>query len=473
MQRKAYALVLGSALLGVAALAACGGGSGTSSAMPANITPGGSQLTTKGATFTFTINRTPVVKTQKLAKASRKPQYISSSAAGLQIAVTATGTPAVTQYVDISAASVLCTTSGNFETCTLTVPTIAATESLTVTEVDEAPTNEGTNGRPPGYGDGFSANTNILAIGSGVSTTTGGATSITLSLNPVLASVADNNDCFGQFFGTFTPSSTTNAAFDLVGTDLDRIVVTAGVPQTIFDYFGFRDAAFQKNYAGNTPQPFVDVNGSATPVTFLSNSQHVLLAVANSSTPPPIPTATKAAMADTTLMFDDFYVSLIIKLDGALTQPATVTVSNNLTALNPFTSQSYAASEVDTIVPISVSTPSSSISQGSMTTATVTASDFEGTGGLTPFAAVNSSGQGSGAGDCVDGSSIVRATVTETGAIDTTTWLQSFTITPATTPLVASPVTCTFVLGDVNTGNVNYLTPGYVVTPTVTVTVNP
>lgn len=478
MQRKLYALVFGTALLGAAALAACSG-SGGSSPAPAVVStvPGGSQLTQSGSTFTFTIDRSPVAKThrkgestRRSAKGRRAPQYVSRSAAGLQIAVNAPGLPGVTKYFDISSSSVLCTTSGGFETCTLTIPTIAPTESITVTEVDQAPTNTGSNG----YGTGFANGTNILAVGTGTSTSRGG-TVLTLSLNPVMAQLADANDFNECTFVTLTPSSTNNAAYDVEGTypnNQDRIVVTGGVAQTLADFFCFFDADLSGNYAGNTPQPLVDVNGSASPVTFTSNSQHVLIGIYDAAaTSPPVPAGQTVSMTDTSRLFDGNCIAYDLKLDGNQTQPATLTVSNNLSAINPFTSAAYAFAQVVTIVPLSITATPAPLSQSAGTPTTVTASDYEGTGGLTPFASVGAHGTGSNAGQCLDSGATVRATIAQSGGIDPTTWLQTFTITPAATPTVTTPVTCTFVLGDVNTGNVDL--PGYAVTPTITVTVNP
>lgn len=477
MQRNLYALVFGTAILAAAALAACSGGGGSSPAPPVVSTvPVGSQLTQSGSTFTFTINRSPVAKTHRKGQSARRnakdrrtPQYVSSGAKGLQIAVTATGVPGVTKYVDISSSSVLCSTNGGFETCTLTIPTIAPTESITVTEVDQTPTNEGSNG----YGTGFANGTNILAVGTGTSTSHGG-TALTLSLNPVMAYLVDANDFSDCTFETLTPSSTTNAAYDIEGsgpTYQDRIVVTGGVAQTLADFFCFFDADLDENYSGNTPQPLVDVNGSAAPVTFTSNSQHVLVGIYTAgATSPPVPTSQTVSMPDTSQLFDENCIAYDLKLDGNQTQPATLTVSNNLSAVNPFTSGAYTFAQVITIVPLSITATPVPISQSADQPTTVTAFDYQGTGGLTPFASV-SNGQGSGAGNCLDSGSTVRATVAQTGPIDTTTWQQTFMIVPVPLPNVTSPVTCTFVLGDVNTGITDL--PGYAVTPTITVTVNP
>jgi hypothetical protein len=298
-----------------------------------------------------------------------------------------------------------------------------------------------------------------------------------LALNPVAAQPLVSEDCGDQNFATLTPTSTTNAAFDQQGPPLnstDRIVVTAGVAQTLFDQLCFFDASNNESFAPPTPQPWVDVNGSPTPITYTSNSTHALLALYTNGGPTPSPGSfgQTGSIADTSMDTAGNCVAYNLLLDGALTQPATLTLKNNLTATNPYTSANYGVTEVVTIVPLSVSTPSAAIAQGAITTTTVTGSDFKGTGGLTPFASVDANGNGSGPGTCVDNTATVRATVAQVSAINTTTWLQAFTITPAASPTLTGTVTCTFVLADVNTGTNSLLLPGYVVTPTVTVTVN-
>lgn len=495
MQRNIYALIVGIGVAGVAALAACSGG-GSSPNPIAPITsqaPGSgstSPTTTGSMKLTLTINRNPQSTKRPFAAsrsarrgtaATRKPQYISQHpVSGLQISVSANGTTK-TVYADISAGtsgppvvpeSPLCTTTSGVETCTITVPTLGSSETISATEVDQPPTNEVTSGNGAGYGSGFPTNSHVLAAGSTTATVAGGA-SLALGLGPVIASGNDTGCLF--FFPSSSPTSNYNGDYDYTSYP-GRFVVTAGVAQAFLDCIVWYDASGATGDSNATPVPLSDVNGSPEPYTITSSAQHIGVefytpAELNATFPPatPGPSATVAQVPDTSYNFGTFFV-YGLAVDGQQPAVATIVESNNLSAtLSPYvTATPYASSETLGVATLTVSPATSSVSLSGTDTTTITATDYLGSGGLSPFGSVNNTIGRQNAGECISTSDGVTplASVAAVGAISTTTWQQAFQVTGT------AQGTCSFVLSDNNTYNNGYQGNG-VITPVVTITVNP
>jgi hypothetical protein len=437
-------LGISGAILAAALLAACGGGGGglQSSALPSAGGAGNNPAThTSGTRITLTVPRgTPKTRRPALQGGAHR-NYVSIDAQGLQIAISSTGSNATTttEFVDISSTSPLCTplVFGTSETtCSFTIPTVAANETIVATEVDQTPTNENAT---TGFGTGFLTSTNILAVGTTSVAVTGGVTNVSLGLNPVAAQLFE---CGA--FGTPNFSESANNA-------VNRLVVTAGVPVRGQFGVGHEDGAFGFIDVDPTPLPFVDVNGSPTPITLSASSSDVTLAaVPNPSPAATPPLAQTASIPNDGFNFFDCEFIVDINVSANLTAPATITVQNNLTATSPISARApYPSTVTYTVIPLSVTPATASVSVSAATTATVTGSDFEGRDGMFPST------------NCVDTAnpSQVDANVTPNASINSGTWLQAFTITPTTTA-----GTCTFTLEDDDSG---------VVTTPVTVTVNP
>jgi hypothetical protein len=470
MQRNILALALGASMLGAAALAACsGGGSGSSNpVVSAPITApgsGGSAATKSGARLTLTINLANGTKaagpwTQaraRNAKGTRKPAYISPGALGLQVSVSS-GSTLSTIYADInpSPTSPLCTVNGNFETCTLTIPTLAASENVTATEVDQLPTNE-----TAGYGNGFPTNSNVLAIGKAVATITGGVVSISLGLDPVWSGTVAINafSANGSLFAT----NPYPANFDQSN---ERLTVTAGLAQTAFLDDVAVDATMSNIFvltAYPSPLPFADVNGSPEPITLTSTSTHVQVAALPSPLPSASPTfGLSAAAPNETFLWDGVVLLFGIQLDGALATPATMTYSTNLSAPNPFSSPPATPAPSSqtvaiTVVPIGVNPLTAAVSLPFPQT-TVTGSDYQASSNMDAAGAEATTGGFNFPEQCVDSGGNELASVIP-GVMNTATWAQPFTISK----FGSTTGTCTFMLYDVSTGTVS---------PTVTVVVN-
>ena len=472
MQRNILALAFG-ASLAVAALAACSSGGGSSNTVPptAGSLPAGSTTASLAAgTLTLTINRNKPAQLKRPhanaknrgAQGTRKPAYISYSANGLQVTVASTGSSPISKtiYADISSSSALCTTNvtTNISTCSITVPTLATSETVTATEVDQTPTGD-TNG----YGTGFPATVNILAAGTTTATITGGAVAIALGLSPVW------EEAYNCAYGS--PNGSTNAEVDETN-GVNRILVTAGLAQNAYFYDCVYDATGKAPYSSASPLPsplpYADVNASPEPITLTSSTQHVLLQLYTPSNypnggPTPAPayaqTVSSANQAD---LYYNYFLCISMQLDGALTSPATVTQKNNLSAANPFPAANvHSGPVIFTVVPISVSPLTASVSLSGVNTATVTGSDYEGTGGM--GVSGDPSDTNNYLGQCVDGGGIALALVAQSAPMNTTTWLQPFTITGT------APGTCTFYLFDIN--GKNYHGTG-TESQAVTVTVN-
>jgi hypothetical protein len=485
MKRTLLSLSLGASLVGIAALAACGGGgSGAPSALPASNTGSGSAPAsiTNGVSVTLTIDRSqkttakPAIPRggsalhRAAAAARRSPAYVSSSALGLQVAVSA-GTASKSVFVDISQTSSLCTFNAttSIETCTFAVPTLATTESIVATEVDKAPT-----ALAAGYGTGIPANANILAVGTLSATTTPGTvTALTLGLNPVWTN-------FIGFFGEQAPSNL-NASTD--PTLPTRMLVTGNLAQYAEFVVGINDADGDPSDPNNLPTdpnptnfPFVDVNGTPQPITVtstVSGVQFAAIPLPTSTPNPPLSSYTYGLVASAANQTYEWFNEELINgahFDGTLSAPTTVTVSNHLSAANPF-SPNYTPppAQTYTIVPVTASPSAVTVSMTGPTTATITGSDFgASTGGLYAQGSHDSSGfETPGTdGDCLDADgSTVRATVAY-GSINTSTWLETFTVTPV------SVGTCTFTIADENTGTLAGY-PGATAAAPITVTINP
>jgi hypothetical protein len=489
MQKRVTAtLGFGAALLAAVVLAACSSG-GTSSGMIPSITGGGTGIkpsTVKNGTrITLKIDRSVSHHRRNAVSLSarEKPLYISTQTEGLQISVSSASASGTTQtvYADLSSSSPLCSpaSGGSEETCTLVVPTLGTNENIVATEVDQTPTGENTT---TGYGTGFPSGSNILAITStSVTTTPGTVTDIALGLNPVAANLYDcgalvTNQNFGsdQVKNVNNPVSQVQASQPQASLNqvLSRIVVTAGVASGGAIGVQFSDAAGGSYDADPIPLPFVDVNGSPEPITFTSASSHVTMVAIPSPGPSSTPAySTTGSIPNDGYEWYDCEFLIDVNVDAGLGTPATVTFSNNLSAINLFTGTNYANTLFYEVVPISVSPTTATIAVTGGVTANVTGSDDLASSGM----GAESSYQKRGgpipqpiqaplpikqlSGQCIDSrSGRVDATVASAAPIDATTWQQPFTITP----LLAG--TCTFVLYDSDTG---------VITQPVTVTVNP
>jgi len=518
-------------LLATALLAACGGGGGTSAITPAKSAGGSGGSTasqsTSGAhlTFTFTRGKKPsrpsssatqrrgTGAARRNAGATRSPKYFSGNVNGLQITVTS-GSATQTLYVDADSQNV-CTadsseSANNVFTCTIAIPTLGATETISALEVDQEPVN----GTTTGYGTAFPSNTNVLAVGSTTATLTAGAnTIIPLSFNPV--AVALNTDCgtssiafnnnmmaatsYGSrgFYATGKRGSEAETS-----TSSGRIVVTAGTASSTIATVEVEDADGYPLYPlGGSPsaapvgQPFVDVNGSPAPITVTANNASVGAFVEPGGIEPPSPFPSPAfaqstALATSASLYQDtdFCGNALIAFSYTPPSPSpsstpaveTIALSNNLSAVPPvFTGPpngngltSYASTYTYIVVPIWASPATVSVTVGGPT-ATVTGYDYgaeaevcnyfngcRGNGmGSAPVPASVTSGPNFDT-NCYDAGGTGIATISA-GSYSTPLGSQTFAIAAGT---VTATDTCTFVLFDEGTG---------VITNPVTVTVNP
>jgi hypothetical protein len=440
-------------------LAACsGGGTGsTHSAIPgAAPTSTPLQTTNSGAHLVLTIRRANSPRTHASASGRRSgaatkrtPTYISSDSEGVQVAVSTTGGSPTTQtvYADISNSSTLCTTTGSTATCTIPVPTLAATESITATEVDTKPTGEVT---ATSLGTGFANTSNILAVGTTTFTAAAGTTTnVSLGLSPV---AAQWYDCGVQGTnGSVVGDSNT-------GTTV-RIVVTAGTPATFVMQPEFEDIDGGYSDSDATPLPFVDVNGAQTAIQVSANTTHVGVypfyntGFSNGPTPAP---GTFTYTQSATIPNDgyEWYDSVFIiggRYDGLTTSPTTIVVDQSLSAAPQFTGGKTGASSYETythggphsyiLVPLSVSITAMSVGPGG--SSTVTGSDFDAPDGM-------------GASTC-NGTGSANITA---GSYDAGSGTEPFTVTGTV------PGTCTFALYDGNLGSYGPQTSAVMVTIT-------
>lgn len=465
MQRVTSSLGIG-AFVAAALLAACGGGGGGS--QPGMLPAGGSNSATSpistqsGTRLTVVINRTVTTRrgnsTTRKGAGSRSPLYVSTAAKGLQVAVSTTNPSATkTIYADISQGSGLCTpATGADTTCTLTIPTLGASEQIVATEVDTTPANEVLSGSGAYYGTGFPTGSNILAVGTG-SVTISGAASLTLGLAPVAGGVWF--DCSGFYAPPGgPPAGTTNFAEANGGYSPGRIVFTAGVASEGLIEPEFEDAASPtEGFADydTTPLPFVDVNGSPTPITITASSSGLSFApMVNNGTPPPAGAfTTTASIANDGYEWLNCIFVVAVKVAANFSgTSATVTVNNNLTAPNPFLSPPAAYPQTYTywVSAVTASAVTGSPAVTGPVFGYITGTDYQAVNGMDAESVV-------GARDerCEDGGGTVDANVIPE-SISTTTWQQVFRISPV------AAGTCTFVLYDLDTG---------VPTQTVSVTV--
>lgn len=441
MQAIHRSISIGSALLAATLLAACGGGS-PQGTLPS--TTGAPILHNQksGSYLTVVINRAKSMK-------GHQRQFVSSSAAGLQVTVALTASSATPQMVfaDISSNSPLCSTNGTTQTCTIAIPTLGSAETISAMELDQTPIQD-TNG----YGTGFQQGANgpnILAEGSATTNITLGsaANNISLSLDPVASRLADG----GATTAGLNFNEDPNVSMRLVATG------ATVMPAQGLAVYGL-DATGQNIKREATPLPYVDVNGAPEPISIAVSPQAsgVVVNALQPSSPVP-PFGTSASIPDETMVWPGYEWVIDVEGGATFTSPATITISNSLSALNPFTGNSYASSLIYTIDPVTVSTPTlQSISLGAAQTSSVVGSDPQapaaGMGAESAFQAND--------GMCVDQNTPGQhdASVAPAGSFNTTTSTQSFTITPLATG------TCTFVLYDVDTG---------VVTQPATITVTP
>jgi hypothetical protein len=396
MKPTTTTLGFGGALFAAALLVACGGGSGGGSAtLPNTVSPSGPVASGQSGSTTITI-QVPPRRTTQNPHSTRRRDYVSYAAGGLQVAVTAGG---VTQtvYANIVYTSPLCspgTQENGGETCTIAVPNVGASETIVATEVNETPLPatpapadvrraRAVSTPGPAYGSGFPVGSAILAVGTTSVSLAGSTQQVTVGLNPVV----------GGFFDC--GSETSNANFG-VDDDNHRIIVTAGVLASGSIQVGALDpAGYGMQFFTPSPlpsgatavQPFVDVNGSATPITVSANSMDVGVAIQPSpNTVTPAPFQQSLSIADDRNLWYNCVWLLDVSVSASLPTPApgvtptaTITFANNLTAALPsgFTGSSYSSSFPYSVVPI-YALPSVVTVSASGSAATVTGTDYLG-----------------------------------------------------------------------------------------------
>jgi hypothetical protein len=445
------------AVAAAALFAACGGGGGgtsgvggSTSALPNGNSNTGAQPTS-GVRVVLTYNANSGAGRQVhsalrvAAGQSRRPQYVSYDARGLQLTVTS-GSASQTLYYYIAYNSSVCTEVSYAVTCSLNVPTLGATETIAGIEVDQTPTNLV---QSSGLGTGFPANSGVLARGSTtVTLNAGGYTQVALSMNPVLSKWYDCG--FDNYNTNMNEDGATN-----------RVVVTGNVASSnTFDVVP-NDYEYDTIFPGYdagvyVAQPFVDVNAAPVPATGVSNSQHLTLFPLPGATPSPAPPyayVASASFPDSSFVSKYYYgFQVALHYDGQAASASTLTFANNLTATPPpflaspnpsYTSvpASYATTLAYQVVPISVSPATLNLSANGSATGTVTASDA----GANQSMSIN---------QCLSAGNAQLATVTSNGALANGS--EAFTVTAGTTPGM-----CTFTLADYYSG---------VVTNAVTVT---
>ncbi|HTW86075.1 MAG TPA: hypothetical protein VMD91_18535 [Candidatus Sulfotelmatobacter sp.] len=487
------------ALLAGAALAACSGGgsraavpTGAATNAPTTSSSKGNGLSGPLAKITITIPRHASFTHSKPAGTARAPQgvaarrapkYVSPATQGLQITVSGNGTTQ-TVYADTSGSN--CTnltssqTGNTTETCTIEVPVVAASETLTVDDVDVKPNDDGSSGNPPGYGDGFTGG-HVLAVGTTTATLTAGQTT---QISLVLGQVT------GGFFdcGNLDASNSSNAGYDATTADettatlpsgyngdnstaLGRLVFTAGQPSWIQLVPELTDWDDQSQGFASPSPALVDVNASPAPVTVTTSLQHVGLAASNATAPldpfnesqtyvpPPTPppfasTTSSVSIGDQSYFWMFGYFPVIdVVYDGSTAAVAgTVNVNNNLTATDLFDNNPYTFVAPYTVAFVSASPTTLTLSLSTNPSAEVVGSDYQAAlEGMTSISQPPNHDQT----ECETSGGVELASVTA-GTMNTTTWQQPFTVTAMATG------TCTFTLMDVITD---------VVSPPVTVTI--
>jgi len=465
-------LTVAGGLVAAGLLAACGGGGGgavTRTPLAATSpSSGGAATQSTGTKITFTIPlvgkpaRAKTAGARRHAAGTRKPQYVSADTLGVQVAVTS-GTTTKTVYADTTSGANCANLTQSSLVCTIIVPTIGASETLAMTTVDQTPTGD-TNG----YGSGFPTNTNVLGIGSVTVTPTPGAlTNVSLTINPIVGGFADCG--ISEVSGGQVGDDTSVPFFSAAGSA--RFVVTAGTPSVAVwspEALG-RD---QDSTYFASPEPFVDVNNSAAPVTVTSSSSHFTMYAApgGNTVASPGPYAQTISMADTSFAPNYGLFAIYVNYDGSAPAGTTIILSNNLSATPPWagtpSSANYLVPVTWTLAPVSVTPTTLSVSYSGTpfpTSATVTGADYGATNGMK--VASNSAGSNT----CSDTAtpSQVDATIASSPIVTapgSTQWQQTFTVNTNETAPTSGTETCTFALEDNDRA---------VPTPTVTVTVYP
>ena len=455
----------GAALACAAFLVACGGGgSGSlSGGLPGGTGSHPASNQGPGTHVTIVIHRGGAKthgrsNARRGAKSStRQPKYLSTNVQGLQIAVSATGVASQTVYADVSGSSPLCTTNGDVETCVINVPTIAASEQFAALQTDAVPTGENVSG----YGTGFGNGTNILgAINATETVTVGGSNSVGLELGPAVGYFWDCT--YGAIYGNTPPPSLPQLYSANYGVDTNpvndpttgaRVVVTGGTAASGLISVEFGDIDCGWRDPDTTPAPFVDVNGSPTPITLTSNNSALTVSPIVSNGTPSTYAQTASIPNDGYEWYEcEFFIAL--KTSSSFSSSSTLAINNNLTAINPFTSSAQPLTMTYTVVPITVSSTAVTVAANNSTTVTGTdpnASD--------PMDAASSFANETFPGDdnCNTSGGTTLATISP-GSLNTTNWTQPFTINAG-----ASTGVCTFYIYDTDAGTV---------TLPITVTIN-
>jgi len=447
----------GAALACAAFLVACGGGGGsapTSGSLTGGSMNGNHAASNQGpgTHITVVIHRDNT-KThthshlRRVATSKRNPKFVSENAEGLQITVAATGAASQSVYADLTSSS-LCNTVSSVTTCVITVPTIATNEQFTLLETDSVPQNS-TNG----YGTGFSNGTNILgALNASESVQLGAANNLALEVGPVAANLYD---CYYGLIDNGVPNALPqphNSNYGIDTSNSTRLVVTGGAAANGVIAVEYGDASGCWFNGDTTPAPFVDVNGSPTPISVGSSSTALTVApIVNNGTAPPASayTQTNSIPNDGYYWYDcEFLIG--IKTSASFASASTITFNNNLTALNPFTSAAYPNTVTYQVVPLTVSSTSVTVAASGSTMVTGTDSNASD-----PMDA--ESAYGAQDENCNTGGGATLATISP-GSLNGTNWTQPFTINAGSTT-----GTCTFYIYDTDAGTV---------TLPITVTIN-
>ncbi|MGD1066454.1 MAG: hypothetical protein ABR975_06520 [Vulcanimicrobiaceae bacterium] len=308
-----FAIVrLGAPSLVALLLAACSGGGGSGSTthtvLPSTPSTGPSAAPSPSAApagtglrLKFSIHRgTP---TQSAAAKKRSPKYISRYVQGMQITVASAST-SQTIYMDTSASNTAdCSNeNGDVLACTIALPILANTETVSAIETDQLPTDENPttftgDGFPDGTYPASKPATNILATGSGTATVAPGVTTVvSITLNPVIGAwtASSGNSGNGNAMWADSQSIVVDGCSSALTeasiydgnqnyctdplTNTIRVAVTPGSPQLNGLEPVFEDRALnQYDYDDESEiaAPFVDVDGTATPATVTSGSSHL------------------------------------------------------------------------------------------------------------------------------------------------------------------------------------------------------
>jgi hypothetical protein len=451
-----------------ALLAACGGGGAGTRATPLGAaptsTPLGSPASTARITLTIPQSGTqshpgkPSASLRHAAAAGKRtPKYIDSNdTEGLQIIATA-GSSTQGVYVDVSGSSPVsvCTTTDGVETCTIAVPVLAASETLTVAAVDVKPTSEGTNGNPPGYGSGFTG-AQVLSAGTTTATLVAGQTTpVSLVLGPVMANVFD---CGYEIVANASIDYASED--DAVGTGLqagnypaDRIVFTQGTAGSLYQAPSTTDYGEDAPVWSSPAPAFVDVNGAPEALTVTSSLQHVGLYAVPGTPSNDFPTPGPSYTYTPTVSFPDYswawlfegYSNVMaISYDGSASAGGVIVATNNLSATTSLVATPYTTTMTYNVAFVGASPTALTLQTSVLATnhtGTVTGTDFEAAHEGIEAGSL----AGSGNGDCKSSGAVTLATIVA-GTMNTTTWTQTFTVTATTVG------TCTFYLSDTITG---------------------